>query len=181
MTNVLLGILGFYVCASLVKADREAVAHAVWTSAYAAMFAILSFGYDRFLYAGTMEQFKKGYKFPVVDFFATEVFYTLLVMSVFVIPPLYYAMSQWPAGPRMTDDRKTRMIRDAVKPYLRLSGLVVTGFLILYASGYLPRRWHIDRVVGFAIGQAVFGTAIFLPLFFIPVKKNPEAKTRKAD
>jgi hypothetical protein len=51
-TNVLLGVLGFYCCALLVKADRERMAHAVWTTAYTCMFAILSLGYDRFLYAG---------------------------------------------------------------------------------------------------------------------------------
>jgi len=51
-TNVLLGVAGFYCCALLVKAGRESVAHAVWTTAYSCMFSILSFGYDRFLYAG---------------------------------------------------------------------------------------------------------------------------------
>lgn len=51
-TNVLLGVFGFYCCAVLVRADRQTVAHAVWTTAYTCMFGILSFGYDRFLYAG---------------------------------------------------------------------------------------------------------------------------------
>ena len=52
-TNVLLGVLGFYCCASLVRSDHHSVAHHIWTSAYVVTFAIATFGYDRAFYAGT--------------------------------------------------------------------------------------------------------------------------------
>jgi len=51
-TNVLLGLLGFSVCAALVRADRHSVAHSIWTSAYVATFAVATFGYNRAFYAG---------------------------------------------------------------------------------------------------------------------------------
>lgn len=51
-SNVVLGVLGYYVCGRLVKADHYNLAHAVWTSAYVATFGIASVGYDRALYPG---------------------------------------------------------------------------------------------------------------------------------
>lgn len=173
-TNVLLGILGFYVCALSVRSGRECLAHTLWTAGYVAMFTILTFGYDRFLYAGSLEHFRKGYKYPIADFFDSEVFYTLLGMSVFIVPPLFYATASWPAGPCMTEQRKTVLIRNAVLPFLRLSGFCVTGFLLLFAAGFLPYRWRVDRIVAFAVGSSVFGFLVFLPLFFIPTVPGPE-------
>lgn len=59
LTNVLFGVVGFYLSARLVKGDSEPTAHALWTTSYTCMFAILSFGYDRFIYAGW--SFKQGF------------------------------------------------------------------------------------------------------------------------
>ena len=51
-TNVSLGVLGFMLCYNMVKRGDYSTPHVVWVSAYDCMFAILTFGYDRFLYAG---------------------------------------------------------------------------------------------------------------------------------
>lgn len=55
-TNVSLGIIGFMFCYKLIKGGREELAHPVWILSYICMFAILTFGYDRFLYAGKCAQ-----------------------------------------------------------------------------------------------------------------------------
>ena len=51
-TNVSLGVLGFCICYKLIKDGNDLAVHKYWTTAYTCMFAILTFGYDRFLYAG---------------------------------------------------------------------------------------------------------------------------------
>lgn len=54
-TNVSLGVLGFYVAYKRIRAGSVVQANQSWIIAYCCMFAILSFGYDRFLYAGEKE------------------------------------------------------------------------------------------------------------------------------
>jgi hypothetical protein len=44
-----------------------------FTFAYSAMFAILGFGYNRFFYAGTQDQWDANVKFALLDFFSSEV------------------------------------------------------------------------------------------------------------
>ena len=56
-TNVLLGVLGFCVCYRMIQAGMAGSAHAVWTTSYTCMFSILTFGYNRFLYAGNIPSF----------------------------------------------------------------------------------------------------------------------------
>lgn len=51
-TNVLMGVIGFLICARLIQDGHERLQHFLWTSAYTCMFAILTLGYNRFLYAG---------------------------------------------------------------------------------------------------------------------------------
>lgn len=97
-----------------------------------------------------------------------------------VIPTLYYANVTWPAGPWMTEQHKTALIRDAVLPYLRLCRLCVTGFLVLFGAGYLPYRWHVDRLIALAVGASVFWAFVFLALFFISVVPAEQQKREKA-
>ena len=88
-------------------------------------------------------------------------------MSIFVLPPLYYAMVFWPVGKEMDDDRKTEMLRDTVTPYVRLTGLTISGFLVLFFAGMLPFKWHVDRLVAYFAGQSFFGILIFAPLYLV--------------
>ena len=60
LTNVLFGVVGFYLCYHLIRNDREDVAYTLWTTAYVCMFTILTLGYDRFLYSG--ERLILGYR-----------------------------------------------------------------------------------------------------------------------
>jgi hypothetical protein len=88
-------------------------------------------------------------------------------MSIFVLPPLLYAMAVWPTGPNMDNARKTELLRDAVKPYFRVTGLVITAYLLLFLVKALPSTCHVDRLVAFFVGQSFFGFVIFTPLYFV--------------
>ena len=61
-TNSLLGIIGFYCVYSTLhnnKKDGYIYANLYWIFPYLAMFTILGFGYDRFLFPGTYDQYYK--------------------------------------------------------------------------------------------------------------------------
>lgn len=186
LTNVLLGVIGFVLCAYLVREGNDGTAHALWTTSYTCMFAILTFGYDRFIYAGSLEDWRKGVRYYVEDFFTSEVFFTLLVMSVFVLPPLYYAMTIWPSGPSMNQERRSELLQDAVTPYFRVTGLVITTFLVLLYGvrrlppqyHVLPPTWHVDRLFAFLLGQTIFGALVFVPICLIPIRSTTKSKTQ---
>ena len=105
-----------------------------------------------------------------------QVFYRLVVLCLFALPVLYYAMIMWPAGSDVDADRKWKLIGDAAKPYITASGLVAAIFVPVYYCGFLPQHWGWDRLMAFAIGQSVFGLGIFLPLFCIPQAATPSTK-----
>ena len=93
-TNVTQGILGFYVTAKLIRAEkwRAACWQPIWS--HVAMFYILIFGWDfagyrRFFYAGTGEEFHSGVSYPISAFFSCPVFFSLLGLGVFFIPTYF--------------------------------------------------------------------------------------------
>jgi len=180
MTNVLLGIVGFLIAGLLIKRDSTTFVHALWTVPYTCMFAILSFGYDRFMYPGTLEEWRRGVKYSLSDFFHCQVFYTLLIMGLFVIPPLFYAIIMWPAGPKMNSDRKWTLLGEAFTPYYRITGFIITIYVTLWKfTSLLPIGWGVDRLFAFLIGQSVFGATIFAPFYFIPVADSKKIKFRR--
>ena len=63
-TNVSLGVLGFIICYKLIKSGHTRLQHQLWTGSYTCMFAILTFGYDRFLYAGRLYNLNANYSRP---------------------------------------------------------------------------------------------------------------------
>jgi hypothetical protein len=101
-------------------------------------------------------------------------------MSIFVLPPLLYAMSMWPTGPNMDSERKTELLRDAVKPYFRVTGIVISVYLLLFMGGVLPRNWHVDRLVAFFVGQSFFGFVIFVPLYLVPTADGADVTSQAA-
>lgn len=91
LTNITQGVLGFYVTASLLRANKKtsAIWQPIWS--HLAMFFILIFGWDgtgyrRFFYAGTGEQWHTGVEFSILDFFSSSIFFALLILGVFFIP-----------------------------------------------------------------------------------------------
>jgi hypothetical protein len=94
VTNVTQGVLGFYVTARLIRADKwkAAVWQPIWS--HAVMFAILIFGWDgtgyrRFFYAGTGPEWHAGVDYPITAFFTSPIFYALLILGVFFLPTYF--------------------------------------------------------------------------------------------
>jgi hypothetical protein len=66
-SNVLLGVIGFCVAFSLIKQGKELLATSLWVWSYVVMIGILGFGYRRFLYAGTEEEWAAGVPYDLLD------------------------------------------------------------------------------------------------------------------
>src|SRR6218665_470280 len=116
----------------------------------------------------------------------SQVFYTLLVMGAFVLPPLYYAVWQWLPGSQMDQQGRVEFLGIAVLQYIRVSGLIISTYLLLLFMPkllpqlrILPLHWHVDRLFAFLLGQSVFGALIFLPIYFVRVRDGK--RQTKAD
>ncbi len=101
-TNSALGVLGYYVTYHLIRSERMLLAKLQVIGSHFCMFFILFFGWDgtgfqRFTYTGTYEEFISGVKKPWMDFFSSPVFYTLLVMALFLVPTYLYLVVKWRA------------------------------------------------------------------------------------
>ncbi len=90
-TNITQGVLGFYVTYYFIRKNNMAMAKLQTIWSHAAMFFILIFGWDgtgykRFFYAGTGEDWHTQVPHAITDFFGAEIFYTLVVMGLVLIP-----------------------------------------------------------------------------------------------
>ncbi len=109
ITNVTQGILGFYVSYWLLRRGRVYLANLQWVLGYLAMFFILVHGWDgtgfqRFLYSGTIEQWRAGLAIPWYAFFWSEVAISLYVMGAILLPPLFKMQGGWTMeGYRLAD------------------------------------------------------------------------------
>ena len=90
-TNITQGILGYAVTTNLLRAGRDRAAkwQPVWS--HLAMLFILVVGWDgtgwrRFTYSGTGDDWHTGVELPWTGFFSSQVFITLLGMSVVFVP-----------------------------------------------------------------------------------------------
>ena len=102
-TNVLLGIIGYYVTyikirklhlRSLKKGNAGANAagslpmayHKYWIHAYSCFCAILGMGYNRFMYPSDYVAWRAGVTYPLTAFFTSRILFTLLAMGAILIP-----------------------------------------------------------------------------------------------
>src|SRR6218665_1023031 len=107
-------------------------------------------------------------------------------MSVFVFPPLYYAMWKWPSGPHVDQQGRAELLGIVVLQYIRVSGLIISTYLLLLfvpkllpQLRILPVHWNVDRLFAFILGQSVFGAVIFLPIYLVRVRDGK--RQTKAD
>lgn len=99
-SNVLFGIIGYWITALSIKRKPRGDHHWVWCHCYNAFNAILGLGYYRFTYAGNWADWQAGKQYTLFDFLSCETFYTLIVMAVVFIPscgiPLsIFAIRSW--------------------------------------------------------------------------------------
>lgn len=115
-TNVLFGLVGFYVADSFIRAGKLTNAHLSWILAYTGFAAILGFGYKRFLFAGNHVEFASNARaqYALLDWFSSDVFKALVAMSPIVLPaylvPTTLWLSEGNAGWRLATLGKVRCV-----------------------------------------------------------------------
>jgi len=100
ITNVTQGILGFYVSYWLLRRGRVYLANLQWVLGYFCMFFILVHGWDgtgfrRFLYGGTIDQWRAGVEIPMYKFLWSDVALTLYGMGLILLPVLFWIIARW--------------------------------------------------------------------------------------
>ncbi|MBI2889888.1 MAG: hypothetical protein HYY13_03785 [Nitrospirae bacterium] len=95
-TNILFGILGWRMAYGYIKKGQPGAVHRLYLFGYAMMFGILGFGWKRFFYSGTIEEWRAGVPYSVSAWFTSDVALALLVMGVIIAPPLIYPYRAWP-------------------------------------------------------------------------------------
>lgn len=100
MTNITQGMLGFWVAHQLIKAGKLFAAHMQWVVGYFLMFFILvhgwdGTGYERFLYSGTIEQWRAHVEIPMLRFIWSDVALTLYGFGIVMLPLMFRWMSGW--------------------------------------------------------------------------------------
>jgi len=171
LTNVLLGVIGFYISWVLIKSNRHLVALSLGVLSFAIMFAILGFGYARFLYIGTTEQWRQGITFPLQSWFHSEVFYTLCVMGIAILPAIYYPMFAWPQRSYAEKQDLKQFFVNIFSLYCSLG--VVFFFIYLYVFGAEERNRLSDgsrfgeyvSLIGYGAWELLGGILIGFPIF----------------
>lgn len=199
VTNVSQGVLAFYIIYRLAQSSPIAspFIHLFYIVPYALMFGILGFGYDRFLYSGSIPQFNANLALPVLDFFSCPVFYTLLLMSIFVLPGIFYPVLFWsPTSGASRQYGKWNLIGILIGFWMVLIGLgslIFIGYEKSLGDNVTDRFSHVylswtknqggglgygryDPLVGFVVAQAVFGLVTLLPILVAP--SSPPEKTK---
>jgi len=199
-TNVLLGVFGFLLTALLISCDYRKVASMLPIYSYGIMFSILGFGYKRFLFSGNENDWlhyleKNETHFVIADFFLSEVFITLLVMGIFILPPIYYAIIYWPV---ISTKEKLQNILSMIWEIFKIIfiGSLVYAIFILYVAtpnqlallsslkdfDFLLDRFEIQNIstfshwsplIGFVCAEIAFFSLVILPHIFTTTVNKP--------
>jgi len=97
---VILGSLGFYFTGILLKRNQIALALAqpLWSLGIALIIIIIGWdgtGYKRLLYPGSGLEWVQGISYPLVEFFKSQVFFTLLWLEAIVLIPYLLFFFKW--------------------------------------------------------------------------------------
>ncbi|KAF9584439.1 hypothetical protein BGW38_006456 [Lunasporangiospora selenospora] len=203
-TNVLLGIIGYYVTYRKIRSNRHEevlpMSHnKYWIHAYTCFCAILGMGYNRFMYPSDYVAWRAGTEYPLTDFFTSRILYTLLAMGVVLIPAAYIPCYIWFKNQTLLrHGDKSRLIITCL--YFALQGVwvisaVFGGYQIrnfvkdpqlsyvenmwrLFDSGdILNRNSKWSPLLGFWVAELLVMFLVALPVFFIP--SVPAKKTIK--
>ncbi len=160
-TNVTQGALGFYVAWALIRRGRLHLANLQWTLGYFFMFFILVHGWDgtgyrRFLYAGTIEQWRAHEPLPFLRFPVSAVAVTLYVMGAILLPIMFAMAWNWLRDGWLLDE-EMRGRTDLPTARAAVSAYVVT-ILGLTLGAAIAASWLI-KLLGWAFGGLVFVAA----------------------
>jgi len=147
-SNIFLAILGFYFNQNLIKQGKASQAHAVWFYAYVIMFSVIGFGYRRFLYTQSGEEWSQdmqtNYHAPlenvIFDFFWSNILKTLVAMGVIILPALFGPQLKWYW-------RSGKKYSDQVRLWNELVSYWTTG-LSLGSLGFVLYMFLLNDAVG---------------------------------
>ncbi|KAF9906739.1 hypothetical protein EC991_000332 [Linnemannia zychae] len=204
-TNVLLGIIGYYVTYAKIRRNRDAPRlpmsyHKYWIHAYTCFCAILGMGYNRFMYPSDYVAWRAGLTFPLTDFFTSRMIFTLLSMGVILIPAAYIPCYIWMKNETLlAPGDKSRFFLTCI--FYILQGVTLVSSLFgayivrfhekapdatfisnlsdLFDNGdILNRNSKWSPLLGFWVAETAVMALVFLPIFFVPSVKAA-AKTLK--
>jgi len=184
-----LAILGFYIANSFVKAGRPAQAHSVWSYSYIAMFGVVGFGYRRFLYSSSGEEwsqeqqihFTSPLEITVIDFLWSNIFKTLVAMSCILFPALFGPQLKWFWRSGKTYADQVKLWNDFVSNWIFGVSLGSLGFLLymFLLNDAVGRDYFVDGHFGYftPLLAFYFFQAMCLFMFsFILLVPQPPAK-----
>jgi hypothetical protein len=182
ITNVLDGIIAYYVCYRLIKKGNYYYAGQQVILGYFIMFFILAhgwdgWGYDRFFYDRAMVTGNLAWTAGVgnaVSWLTSSVALTLIVMGILILPPMFYFAVKWMREGALKDDS---IPNDKVKSPIALTLLLLVsalGIALGLAVGATLVCKFFTWITGgnlIILGHewSVFGMLIGLPVFIVPV------------
>jgi len=179
-TNILMGILGYYVTYYLIKKSKYQWAVLQTIIGYFIMFFILSYGWDgtgaqRFFWDVNQKGgfFQVNQFVDIIGFTYSSVAITLYIMGFIVLPPMIYFPLKWLFKGYQENDA----IRDkAPKNKLGVLAIVLFGILGMGLVGAVLASficWGFLALTGNAIVGMIIGLPIFLiPVYFLLLRKD---------
>ncbi len=181
ITNVLDGVIAYYVCYKFIKKDNYYYAGLQVILGYFIMFFILAHGwdgtgYDRFFYDRAMNN-DVAWTAGAGDVFAfvtSSVCITLVIMGILILPPMLYFTIKWLREGALKDDS---IPNDKVKSPMILMILLLVSVLGI-ALGLAVGATIVCKFFTWITGGnieilnnewSILGVLIGLPAFIIPV------------
>ncbi|KAG0052275.1 hypothetical protein BGZ83_002781 [Gryganskiella cystojenkinii] len=203
-TNVLLGIIGYYVTYRKIRSYGPGRAklpmsyHKYWIHAYSCFTAILGMGYNRFMYPSDYKAWNAGLTFPLLDFLTSRMCFTLLSMGVILIPAAYIPCYIWMKNHTLVaPGDKSRFFLTCAHYILQDVSIISAPYIVRYyendpnakmtenlwnlldRGNILSRESKWSPLLGFWVAETVVMTLVFLPIIIIPSVKVTH-KTIKA-
>lgn len=178
VTNITQGILGYWTSFRLIKKKKYYAAHANWMVAWAVFWFLLVCGWDctgwqRFLYdmsVNSGELWAPGRHMGLSFFYASRVWWTLVVMGVCFAPMLLYGYLKFTIqGAKMDPSIKPGEVPGVIPVlvfYFGAQWVVCLGLAILAALVVMGiRELAGSLLAGYLIGVPVFSAAAYFLLF----------------
>jgi len=171
-TNVLLGLLGFWLAYHFIRRGRMTAAHMAWIVPYTAFAAILGLGYSRFLYAGTHADWAAHRQFHLLDWFTSDVFHALLGMAPIVLPAYMVPVAYWYAENYNIWELVTLRRFVVVRATLAWLAVAAAYLVVCVGAGASYRASLAHGPLGFAAPLAAFAVAqlVVFALLLLPLQ-----------
>jgi len=187
LTNVLNGIIGFLAVLYVTKRSLW-YGTLLWNSAYVAMFGILGLGYARFMYPGNVHDWVSGKQYALTDFFSSRIFFTLLIMGVFLLPPYFYMLLTWPkqhSTPAGYHHARLNAHLQTTALAVSVGAVAYVLYVVLFADAVEQTRLSAGSfgpfapLVGYLTAQFAFGLLVALPLVVLAQQGSRKASSHR--